>query len=420
MTPTSSKTTRVAAICEAGATQQQIINALSSQPEFQLVDVLDNLDKLSRDLRAAEPEILLVDHRVGGRQTMDILDDLTLQFPEMALVAILPNDDPVSAQQVTLAGAWAFIIQPFTQVNLLSTMRRVRDLRARRVQNQPAAVAEDPGGSGQLQTLTVYSPRGGSGCSTVAINLAIALYEATGKRVLLMDGKLYFGHLDVMLNIRSQNSLIDLIPHASALDPDLVHDVVAHHTSGIHVLLGPSDAQVAQGIRAQDLYNVVVELQRVYDLIVIDAGSSLSENTVTLMDASEKVLVLSNPDMASLRDASRFVQISRSLAFPPDKVLNVLNRAGMQGGVKIPDIEKALHQSLYAQIPDDPANALRSLNRGIPLILKYPRSPASKGIQTLAKALVASSQVAPVFSSNGSKPAAVKKKTSLLTSLGAK
>jgi pilus assembly protein CpaE len=414
MTPSSSKLTRVAAVCESGSTQQQIITALSSQPEFQLVDVLDNLDKLSRDLRAAEPDILLVDHRVGGRLTMDILDDLTLQFPEVALVAILPGEDSVSAQQVTLAGAWAFIIQPFTQVNLLSTLRRVRDLRARRVQTQPAAILEDSGGSGLLHTLTVFSPRGGSGCSTVAINLAIALNEATGKRVLLLDGKLYFGHLDVLLNIRSQNSLIDLIPHASALDPDLVQDVVVQHSSGIHVLLGPTDVQVAQGIRAQDLYNVVVALQHIYELVVIDAGSSLSENTVTLMDASERVLILSNPDMASLRDASRFVQISRSLAFPPDKVLNVLNRAGIEGGVKIQDIEKALHQSLYAQIPDDPANALRSLNRGIP------RSPASRGIQTLAKALVASSQVAPSFSSNGSKPAAAKKKTSLLSSIGAK
>ena len=104
------------------------------------------------------------------------------------------------AQQTTLAGARAFIVQPFTQVNLLSTLRRVRDLEARRSKLLSPPAASSAEKAQPVRTLAVFSPRGGVGCSTVAVNLAVALHEETGARVLLLEGKLFFGHLDVLLN----------------------------------------------------------------------------------------------------------------------------------------------------------------------------------------------------------------------------
>jgi pilus assembly protein CpaE len=239
----------------------------------------------------------------------------------------------------------------------------------------------------------VYNPRGGVGSSTIAANLAIALHEETGAKVLLLEGKMYFGHLDVMLNIRTKNTIADLIPHVNTLDDGLVQDVIMDHISGIQVLLGPGDVQVAQGIRPDDVYSLFVNLQRMYEYIVIDSGSSLNENTVTLMDSTDRVLLVTAPELAALHDTSRFVQISRSLGYSPEKLLIVLNRAGIQGGVKTKDIESALHHDVFANVPDDGPNALRSLNRGIPLVLRYPRSPASKAIKQLAKSLTEQSTV---------------------------
>jgi pilus assembly protein CpaE len=147
------------------------------------------------------------------------------------------------------------------------------------------------------------------------------------------------------------------------------------------------DLQLAQGIRPEDLYNIYSGLQRLYEYVVIDTGSALTENTVTLMDAADRILVVTTPDLASLHDTSRFVQIGRSLSYPAEKMLILLNRVGVQGGIKLRDIENALHHQIYAQIPDDGQNALRSINRGIPLVMRYPRSPASRAIRSLAKKL---------------------------------
>lgn len=387
MTP-SNATSRVLVIADPGPTQQQITSALSAEVEFELSDLLTSTERLARDVRAAEPEIVLVDHQLGGQPTLDIIDDIALQFPEVALVAILPDNEPLAIQQVMLAGARAFLVQPFTQVNLLSTLRRVRELESRRVQSQVAAAsAQKVEAERPLRTLAVFSPRGGVGCSTVASNLAINMFEETKADVLLFEGKLFFGHLDVMLNIRTRNTVADLLPHAATLDEGLVNDVVSEHISGIDVLLGPSDVQVAQGVRPDDLYTVFMNMQRLYDYIVIDAGSSLNENTVTILDSVDRILLVTTPDLAALHDTSRFVQVSRSLGYPSDKILIVLNRAGLTGGVKSGDIETALHHEVFAQIPDDGPNALRSLNRGIPLVLRYPRSSASRAIKLLAKTL---------------------------------
>jgi pilus assembly protein CpaE len=180
--------------------------------------------------------------------------------------------------------------------------------------------------------------------------------------------------------------------------------VVISHASGIKVLLAPTDLQVGQGVRPDDIYSVFINLQRFFDYTIIDVGSYLTENTVTLMDTADKIMLVTTPDLASLHDTSRFIQLSRSLGYPAEKILILLNRADMLGGVKSKDIEAALHHQVYAQIPDDHANALRSLNRGIPMIVRYPRSPVSRAIHQLATRLPQSGVLEPIAAKPGVTP----------------
>ena len=384
----ATKQIRVVALCSPGTTQQQITEALSTQKEFVLADIIATKEMLARQIRTAEADILLVDSQLEGDSTLDIIDDIALQFPTSAVVAILPTNDPLVAQQVMLAGARAFLITPFSQINLMSTLRRVTELEGRRQQTQTYVSSQILEASRPLRSITVFSPRGGAGVSSVAVNTAIALAEETGKKVLLFEGKVFFGHLEVMLNLKVQNALSDLIPHATNLDEGLIRDVVCPHPSGIHVLLAPSNVQIAQGIRAEDIYNIFMGVSRYYDYTVVDTGSVLNDISVALMDATDRILLVTTPDLASLHDTSRFLQLSRSLAYPADKILMLLNKAGVEGGVKLKDIEAVLHHQVYHQIAYDGANVLRSINRGIPFLVYYPRSNTSKSVQQLARKLI--------------------------------
>ncbi len=386
--PEQNGSSPLVAMVEPGSTHEQISNALNAQDEFQPVVILDSMNGWVKEIREAKPGIILIDAVLDGQPTLELIDDITLQFPDAAIVAILPNDNPINAQKAMLAGARAFVIQTFTGVALLSSLRRVRDLEARRRYSQSTTGSGELSKTEPMQIMTIFSPRGGVGCSTLAVNLALAIHGQIESRVLLMEGKLLFGHLALMLNIRTHNDITDLIPHANVLDENLVKDVVVKHASGIDVLLSPNDVQAGQGIRPEDLLGIVQGVRQMYDFIIIDAGSHLDENTVTLMDLSDRILLLTTPDLASLHDISRFIQISRTLSYPPGKMLTILNRSGMAGGVKTKEIEAALHHEVFAYIPEDDPKVVRSLNRGVPHLYKYPRSPVSRSIRQIAKNIV--------------------------------
>jgi pilus assembly protein CpaE len=384
---TNSNATRIIVVGDPGPVFQQISASLNAQPEFQLIDLLSAPDRLTRDIAQRKPDIIFLDHQISGKPTLDLIDDIALEFPSMAIIAILPDNDGVEIQKAMLAGARAFIVQPFTQINLLSTLRRVKELEDRRRSQASPGKFVPSENTRPLRTIAVFSPRGGVGCSSVAANLAYAIHEYTDQRVLLLEGKQYFGHQDIILNIRSQNTLADLIPHANALDEALIRDVVIEHGSGIQVLLGPNTVHVAQGIRPDDLYSVLMGLQRAFDYIVIDAGSSLTENIVTFLDLADRILLITTPDLASIRDTSRFMQIGQTLSYSPEKILTVLNREGVPGSVRTKDIETTLRQSLFAKIPEETPKMTRSVNRGIPLMLRYPNCAASRAIKQLSVSL---------------------------------
>ena len=384
---------RVLLIGKTGPIQEQIATALGSNPDFVLAEVLSNIERISIEINAIEPDIILIDSEVTERNIHEVIDDLSLQFPALSTIVLLPDDSPVTTQQVMLAGARAFIIKPFTQVNLVNTLTRVSTLDAARQRVRPVPGPQIEQTERPVHTVAVFSPKGGVGCSTIATNLAIAHYQEYGGRVLLMDGKLFFGHLDVSLNILTGNSIADLIPHASNIDEGLINDVVYKHTSGIHVLMAPRSVEVAEGIRADNLFSIFRALQRSYDFIVVDAGSSLNENSITLLDSADRIILVTAPDLTTLHDTSKFVQLSPNLSIPVNKLLIVVNREGVTGGVRTRDIEASLRHEIFGKIPDDEANAIRSVNRGVPMILRYPRSPASKAIKDLSRSLAGMSQV---------------------------
>lgn len=382
----SKNVAKVIAVLEPGNLEDQITQTLDRQDEFDLVATENGAENLAHVVSETRPEIILLDYKISQKQDHDLVDELSLKFPSCAVIAILPEDNPALLQQVTLSGAQAFIVQPFTHINLVSTLRRVRELRSRQLKGAADDQSVGADLADSLHTVVFFSPRGGVGCTTLAINYALTLVAQSGREVLLMEGKEYFGHLDVMLNLRARNTIADLLPHVANLDRDLIRDVVTRHTSGLNLLLGASSYSVSQGIRAEDLFAIVKRLQREYEYLVIDAGNSINENVVTLMDSAFRIVVVINPDLASLQDVRKFYEISKSLGYADNKIQVVLNRQDMKGGVATEQIAQALPTELFATIPED-KRALTSLNQGVPLQVNNPKSPIVKSVDEMVKSL---------------------------------
>ena len=331
-----------------------------------------------------QPDVILLDFEF---QPFDLVDKIAYEYPMCAVIALLPESEMVNSDRVVFSGARAFIQYPYRSNNLVVTTKRVMELLERNQSYASQTPVLDTYAKPK-NTFTVFSPKGGVGSTTIATNLAISLHKTLKEDVLLIDGKHLFGHIALFLNLRTGNSITDLIARAGMLDQRLIKQVVVRHISGIYVLPSPNSITEAQGIRPENLFKVIQSLQQVFPNIIIDGGNNLNDNTVTYMDSSDKILLVLNPDLASMRDVRQFMEISATLSYPKDKILLILNLSGRKADVKREEIENILKMKIFGKIPTDENLALSSLNEGVPILLKKSCHPISKAFSDITKELV--------------------------------
>ena len=352
-----------------------------------LIDKVVTTENLLTAIAETKPDVILLDFEFQNR-FFDLIEKIVSEYPGCALIAILPESEMENADRVVLSGARAFILYPYRSDNLVSTIKRVMELMVRNHQTNSSQTPILDIYIKSKNTFTVFSPKGGAGTTTVASNLAISLHQTLKEDVLLIDGKHLFGHVALYLNLHTDNSINNLITHAGMLDQRLIKQVVIRHISGIYVLPSPNSITEAQGIKPENLFKVIQSLQEVFPNIIIDGGNNLNENTVTYMDSSDKILVVLNPDLASMRDVRQFMEISAILAYPKDKTLLILNLTSRKADVRKEEIENILKMKIFGKIPADENLALSSLNEGVPILLKSPRHPISKAFSDITQELV--------------------------------
>jgi len=359
---------------------------LAEEEHLELVQTDVTPGNLFSVIEENRPNVILLDFNFQST-VFNLMDRIVSEYPKTALVAVISETEKVDLDLVILSGARAFVQYPYQPGKLVVTIKRVVELRER----NHITSAGEPQAEPEIKpkfVATVFSPKGGAGTTTIATNLAISLQKQLDEDVLLIDGKHLFGHVALYLNLRTANSITDLIPHVGMLDQRLLDQVIIKHASGIHVLPGPNSISTAQGIKPEDQFKVLQRLQEVFPNIIIDGGNHLDENTVTYLDSSDKILLVLNPDLASMRDVRQFLEIASTLSYPEEKILLILNMAGRRADVKLREIEDILKMDVFGKIPADEEIALSSLNEGIPILMKKPRHAISRAYKQITKELV--------------------------------
>lgn len=361
--------------------KESIHDKIRKTENLNFVDMEINLKDLVSSIGGNEPDVILFDYHTTN-DPYESLSTLSTNFSKTALIVIHPHSEILDTNRLSASGAHDILGFPCRKNQLIKAIHRVVNI-----------VTEDPSDADNKMhekasiTFTVFSPRGGVGTTTVAINLAIGLQKKFQKDVLLIDGKYLFGHVALFCNIHTGNSISDLISHVGALDNQLINQVVVGHTSGIFILPSPMSISQAQAMKPDDLYNTISRLQEEFPIIVIDSGNFLDENTVTHMDLSDKILMVMNPDIASIRDARQFMEISESLSYPKDKTLLLLNSFDKKADMQAEEIEKILKTPIFSKIPSDTKFVINCINEGIPVMTKNPRHPISKALAAISDSM---------------------------------
>ncbi|HHX51131.1 MAG TPA: response regulator/pilus assembly protein [Clostridia bacterium] len=282
------------------------------------------------------------------------------------------------------AGARDYVVKPFSNEELLGTVKKIYHQESRRRN----AVEAKGLPKTAPQTVALFSTKGGVGKTTLAVNLAVALHQLSGKSVVLADLDLQFGDIAALLNLLPRQSIAQLVQEAGPLDGDLLQNyLISHISSGISVLPAPLRPEYADLVTPQHIEQILKLLQQRFEYIIADTSSYLNENVLATLDVANVILMVVGLDLPTIKDAKLALEVLQSLGLK-DKVRLVLNRASPDFGLRWEDVERTLEIPIMAQIPSAGKVVVSSINKGVPFMVTNPTSPVAESIDKLAHQLL--------------------------------
>ena len=241
--------------------------------------------------------------------------------------------------------------------------------------------------SGKGHMVAVYSPKGGTGKTTIAVNLACTL-RRNGASVALLDGVMQFGCVRYMFEVPpSQRSIVDL-PAGAAMRTS-INEALWEGPGGVDVLLAPPRPEEADLVAPGEIANAMTLLSETHDYVVVDTPSRLSEDTLAILDAANVILLTVTYMGATVANARAAVDTFEALGYKANKpILLVVNQSDQLFGMSKGGLEHALGLAVIGEIPGDWKLVSESSNKHQPVVLVNPGAPVSQAINKLAMALV--------------------------------
>jgi pilus assembly protein CpaE len=280
-------------------------------------------------------------------------------------------------------------------VGLMQHMLQVMVQRQTAMNARVSQEASATAGEVQGMVTVVFSPRGGSGKTTLATNLAVALAEATPDRVAILDLDLLFGHVPMLLDLAPRTALASIGPGAiRALDRENFAFYLSRHAqSSLHVLVGTLRPDEHELVSGEHVRAVLELLRRQFVHVVVDAGSRFAEPCLAAIEASDRVLVVCTPERVTLRDTLECQRVLRELlSYPQGQVGYVLNRPLPYASASSDQVAAVLGVDLLAELPFGGEDVSKAGLEGLPLVMKRSGNPTSKAVRKLARQLESQAQ----------------------------
>jgi pilus assembly protein CpaE len=379
----TAKQFRVVVITAPERLEQDWINRLTNEADIERVDRVGVLSAGIELVQQSRPEVVIIDRDLDQAEAS--IRQVFTSVPGTLCIAIVNQADMSVLRRLVAAGARDVLGKPVQYGELINSIRSVLATEADRRSRSLVSVSGDGeirNGRGKLVVVT--SPKGGVGTTTIATNLAVALRQMSSGRVVLADFGLQFGDIGVHLNLWSKHTMQDLIGRGDDIDDAMLGQVLQQHSSGVQVLLAPNEPEVAGEVTATQLETILDRLLERNTYVVADTWSFLDEVAETLLRRADEVLVVTTPEVPSLKNAKHFLEFLRQQDLAHGRITLVLNRFPSVDGISLQDVQQHLRHPVGANIPSEGQLVTHSVNRGIPIVLSHPQSWAAQSMLKLA------------------------------------
>ena len=386
-------TIRVLIVDDIPETRDHLTKLLGFEGDMEVVgsaasgaEAIDMATKLS-------PDIVLMDINMPDMDGIAATEKLATAAPLCSVIMMSVQGEADYLRRSMLAGAREFLVKPFSSDELNASIRQVY-AREREKLSRMAPVAAPAGaapaqGREPGQVIAVFSPKGGVGRTTVAVNLAVAAATDLNKKVVLVDASFQFGDVGVLLNLNPKGkSIADLLPELEAGEPESLDTFVVTHSAGFRVLLAPPSPETAELITPAAVRKVIEKLRYEADVVIVDCAAFFNDTTLGILDMADTILTMLSLEITSIKNMRLFLEVADQLGYEKGKVRLVLNRGDSALGIRVTDVEQSIGRKVNDTITSDGRSVVYALNRGVPFYLSNKDAQVSQDILRLAKAVI--------------------------------
>jgi pilus assembly protein CpaE len=340
---------------------------------------------LVQQLAHSTPDVVAIGPDVELPEALALARQLEQDRPEISVLLISEMTSD-GWQQALRSGVHDVLAPDAVDAEVRTAFNRALDVAARRRHN----LVGDPAGavpSGRI--ITVLSPKGGSGKTTVSANLAVGLAMAEPDQTVVVDLDLQFGDIATALRLTPEHTLADVVRAPSpvegmVLDGMFLKSFLSSHPSGLWALCGPETPAEGEEVGADQARQVVQALADEFRYVIVDTGAGLSEHALSVLEVSTDLLLLCAMDVPSVRSLRKEIDALDQLGMTEQHRHLVINRADSKVGLDLDDVQAIIGMPVDVAVPSTRAVPL-SLNQGTPVIESEPRSPVARQLAGLVE-----------------------------------
>jgi pilus assembly protein CpaE len=348
--------------------------ALPAAGEIEILGVINGLEESWNALQEAPVDLVVV--ACGGQsdRTLYFIEGAVTQRPDRPIVVLAEGAQNGFVRRVFESGA-------DDVVNLPEVPERVAFAFQKAVARRQGAAAAS--GIAQAPMVCVLGPKGGTGKTLTAANLAVTLAK-TGKKVVLVDLDLQFGDVGLTLGLTPEKTLYDLAKSGGSLDSEKLETYITPHVSGVRVLLAPTRPDQASFVSTDLLRDAFTLLRSNYDCVVVDTPPGFTPEVIAAIDASTHVCLVGMLDSLSLKNTKLGLETLELMGYDNSRITLLLNRADSRIGITTEDVSTILGRSPDVFVPSD-RDIAKSMTDGVPIVLSADRSEAAQAFRSLAE-----------------------------------